>query len=188
MLERNIVSGEETSKYFHHNNKLAKEWEKLAGVMNGKINGTVNGQLLEFNFHFSIKSTRIHIYQIRQLSNKHTGNPFEKGILMTKNTKIEFTPFKAGSDNWKIVKNTGWLQFLYNITRYTIPLGYNPRFLLVSDKKLVLQKVLSKQQFELIAKTAVRHVIKKGSLLKIEFYNALGADSAMKIINSMVEP
>ena len=190
MLERNIVTGEETSKYFLHNNGLAMEWEKLAEEQNGKIEGEVNGQILEFDIYFRKDGKRIHIHQIRQLSNKHTGSPIiEKGILMTKNTRIEIQPIHTKPDNWKMVKNSGWLQFWHSVVGTAAPLGYNSNYLLVSDKKLNTSDTLTQNQFKVISESAeLRRIIKKGSLLKIELYNALGTNSAMKIINSVIQP
>ncbi len=189
MLERNIVTGEETNKYFIHNNGLAKEWEKLAEEHNGKIEGEVNGQILEFDLHFSMAGKHIHIHQIRQISNKHTGVVFfDKGILMTKYTTIEIDPINTKSDNWKIVKNSGWLQFWYSVIGNAVPLAYNSNYLLVSDKNPGINDTLTKNQLKLLLESAeLRHIIKKDSLLKIELYNALGTNSAMNIINSMVE-
>ena len=190
MLERNIVTGEETNRYFLHHNGLAKEWEKFAEEKNGKIKGAVNGQILEFNLNFAINETRIHIYQIRQLSNKHSGAILDDGILMTKYTRIEIRPFfLTKSENWKIVKNNGWLQYWYNIIGFTVPLNYNTDYLLVSYKKLGSQDTLSKIQFDLLTKTAeLKRIVRKNSFLKIEFNNVLGTDSVRKILTLILQP
>ena len=79
MIERITVTGEETNKYFIHNNGLAKEWEKFAIEHNGEITGSVNGQILEFDLNLEIEKIKIHVYQIRQLSNKHTGTLTDNG-------------------------------------------------------------------------------------------------------------
>lgn len=111
MIERVTVTGEETNKYFIHNDNLAKEWEEFAIEHKGEIKGTVNGQILEFDLDMTINNTKIHVCQIRQISNKHTRSFADKGLLMTKNTIIKFSPIATKSIDWRIIKNNSLTGF-----------------------------------------------------------------------------
>jgi hypothetical protein len=188
MLERITVTGEETNKYFLHNNGLANEWEKFANDLNGKIEGQVNGQILEFDLDFEIAKTKIHVYQIRQISNKYTGTLADDGLLMTKNTIIKFSPITTKLNDWKIVKNSKLARHWYRLKGFSKPLDIDPKYLVISKRPIFSSDLLTQKEFNYLKKMAeIRHIIKKGSLLEIEFFTALGTDSTKKIVNMILE-
>ena len=188
MIERITVTGEETNKYFIHNNSLAKEWEKFAIEHNGEITGSVNGQILEFDLNLEIEKIKIHVYQIRQLSNKHTGTLTDNGLLMTKNTIIEFSPITTKSNDWKIIQNNKLAKHWYSITGFCKPLDIAPKYLMVSKQRLFSSDFLSQREFNFLKKVAeIRYIVKKGLLLKMEFFTALGTESIKNIIHEIIK-
>ena len=128
MIERTIITGEENSKYFIHNNGLAKEWEKFCDDNNGSIEGQVNGAILEFEFSFQINKTNIQIHYLRQKSNNHTGTLIDHGYARTKHTVISFSPIKLSNNDWKIYQCKGFHNVLSSIFTKTQELDYNKEY------------------------------------------------------------
>jgi hypothetical protein len=188
MLERITVTGEESNQYFIHNNGLAKEWEKLADEYKGKITGRVNGQILEFNLKIEIDDVKVNIHVISQLSNKHTGTLYDNGLLMTKNTIIEIFPIKTSSGNWRIIKANKLAEWWHNLTAFSTPLAFDPKYLLVSKQRVNTTDLLSNNEFNGLGNISdLRRIVKKGTSITIEYHNALGTGAAMKAINSLIK-
>ncbi|HKJ78587.1 MAG TPA: hypothetical protein VKA10_03585 [Prolixibacteraceae bacterium] len=93
MIERATTEKDLNSRFYQHNEGLAKRWENFVNEHNGNIDGIVNGFILEVNASINNKEKKIRINLLRQLSNKTASH--SAGLLMTKNTIIEIDSIKT---------------------------------------------------------------------------------------------
>ena len=186
MIERTLVTGEEKSKYFIHNNRLATEWEKFCSELNGEIVGQVNGAILEFDFIANINEIQVQIRFLRQKSNNTTNAPIDHGYLMEQNTSIEFSPINIGKKEWQISKLSSLDKFGMRMFFGVQEVEYDPEFSFVSKDLRMKNIPFSKKDFETLTQISeLKKISYKNEILKIDYFNALGTDSVLKIIQTI---
>lgn len=134
MIERVPIRRDETSKYYHHNVRLAEEWEAFCKEANGSISGLVNSYTLELKLSFNYKNKAIVVNASRETTNISGGVTLKSNL--SKHTSIVFEGINMGDDSWKIYPRKKWLHSFIGLLSNVEPLSYNKNYSLLSSNRM----------------------------------------------------
>lgn len=186
MIERVPIRRDETSKYYHHNVRLAEEWEKFAQKMNGTITGLVNGQTLELELNFRHKNADIIVNASRQITSISGGTTPKSNL--SKHTFILFKGLNMGDCSWKIYPKHKLFHFILGLFTHVSLLPYNNNYSLLGSKTYEFNRVLPKPLFTTIDEvTDLRSIHGSSGSLKIAYFNMIGVANLQKLIKAILE-
>lgn len=184
MLDRTLLARDETSRFFHHNNRLAETWESLTQKLNGEITGQVNGQIMEFNMTFSLEDIKVEIQGIRQMRNINAGR--STGFAMQKNIIVTISGINNGALSWKIYQRQKLFDLVNRIVKKFQILDYDNKYALISSELIRQNETLPRKVFEYLAGLAeLRSIEYKKSVFRIEYFNLLGANTCINLVKTL---
>jgi len=181
MLKRTITPKEAESRFYLHNERLAKEWENYIEEVDGEIEGEVNSYFISFVAHCKFGGLIVKVESLRQLSNNVA--EIHHDYLITKSTDITIKGL-PNNGNWKVRKKRNLVDFIIGIFSSVISIPKIDKYVLVSKGQI--NSSYPEKVLQLSLKIAeIRDLKYENGQLIIRFHNFLGPLSVRKVINSL---
>lgn len=186
MIERAITEKDINSRFYKHNERLAKSWEQFAEKYSAKIDGIVNGSILEFTIDFCYQKKKVTIKAIRQLSNNKADVHYD--YVMTKNTIIKIESIKIKERNWKIIKHSKLIEMFLRLNNYCEPFYFDNNYSIISKSRIDERTIFNSRFWQLLKDLSeIRRISYKNEIFEIEYFNFLGTQSIEALLNYTLE-
>ncbi|KJF43240.1 hypothetical protein [Draconibacterium sediminis] len=186
MIERAITEKDHYSRFYKHNERLAKSWEEFATQYSAKIDGIVNGSILEFTTVFCFQEKQVTIKAIRQHSNNKAGPHYN--YVITKNTIIKIEPLKLKEQYWRIRKHSTLLEMFLKLNNHCAPFYFDNSYSIISKSRVNERMLFNSGFWEFLSSLSeIRRISYKNELFEIEYFNFLGPRNVKALLNYTLE-
>lgn len=186
MIERAVTEKDLNSRFYKHNERLAKSWEQFAEKYSAKIDGMVNGAILEINLVFRFQNKQVTVSAIRQLSNNKAGVHYN--YVVTRNTIIKVESLHVKEQNWRIIKRNRLTELFLSLNNHCEPFCFDNNYTIISKSGINETMIFDSGFWQFLSSLSeIRSIIYKNEIFEIEYLNFLGTQNMEALLNSIFE-